>query len=212
MSIGAAAICLNCVCIPPLSCSQVVSIGAAAIWGLATTSACRRSLADLDAVHAVVAAIKRSLKLVPVPDPEPSASSVGGKPTGGAELSEESLGLPEGGATETQRATLQKHLLGALAMLLVDRSCRRPYILLEPSFATLFELCKDLEGYRPEDAASRRETAAKVGAVTHIFPNTFKFQTHKNTYTQIRTPSCSTDPLAVLSRAAPPHFPSHTRC
>ena len=69
------------------------------------------------------------------------------------------MGIP---VTESLRSTFQRHLIGALAMLLVDRDCRRPCIALEPNFATLFELCKDLEGYRAPDATHRRETAAKV--------------------------------------------------
>ena len=47
-------------------------------------------------------------------------------------------------------------------MLLVDRCCRRPFIALEPNFAVLFELCKNIEGYRPRDAEYRRVTAAKA--------------------------------------------------
>ena len=47
-------------------------------------------------------------------------------------------------------------------MLLVDRCCRRPYIQMEPNFATLFTLCRNLDGYRPADAERRREVAAKI--------------------------------------------------
>jgi hypothetical protein len=66
--------------------------------------------------------------------------------------------------SESLRSTFQRHLIGALAMLLVDRDCRRPCIALEPNFATLFELCKELEGYSSQDdIAMRRVGAAKVG-------------------------------------------------
>ncbi len=39
--------------------------------------------------------------------------------------------LPEGMVAESARGRLQRNLLGALAVLLIDRSCRRPYLLLE---------------------------------------------------------------------------------
>lgn len=42
---------------------QVASVGAAAVWGLATTSSCRRSLADLDVISIIAAALRKSLKI-----------------------------------------------------------------------------------------------------------------------------------------------------
>lgn len=54
-------------------------------------------------------------------------------------------------------------MLGALSVLIVDRACREPLIAAEPSCATLFELCSDLEGYDDRSwAATRREAAAKA--------------------------------------------------
>ena len=82
------------------------------MWGLATTSSCRRSLADLDVIPTIVGAIKRSLKLTPIPNPEPGVAD------------QDDLDSPEGTVTESLRATFQRHLIGALAMLLVDRCCR----------------------------------------------------------------------------------------
>ncbi len=141
----------------------VASTGAAAVWGLATSSSCRRSLADLDIVPVIVACIKRSLKMPVMPDPPPGA--IAGLMGDGEDGGGMGAGMmPDGTATISQRATLQHHLVGALAMLLVDRCCRKPYITLEPNFGTLFELCKNLDGYRVEDTKQRRETAAKVRA------------------------------------------------
>ncbi|GAX81636.1 hypothetical protein CEUSTIGMA_g9064.t1 [Chlamydomonas eustigma] len=73
-------------------------------------------------------------------------------------------GCEEGVLTEPQRNVFQRNLLGALAMLLVDRSCRQPYLKLEPNFATIFELGRNLpEGYTDQkEAADRRCTAAKA--------------------------------------------------
>ena len=141
-----------------LSPPKISSVGAAAVWGLATTSTCRRSLAALDVIPKLFAAIKRSLKLQTVPDPDP-ADVASGEAEAVADV---------GSVTESLRSTFQRHLIGALAMLLVDRDCRRPCIELEPNFATLFELCKDIEGYRAQDAKHRRETAAKVGTGSHM--------------------------------------------
>lgn len=54
-------------------------------------------------------------------------------------------------------------MLGALSVLIVDRACRDPLMAAEPSCATLFELCSNLEGYEDRAwAATRREAAAKA--------------------------------------------------
>ena len=106
-------------------------------------------MSDLDVITMIIGKIKRSLKATVIPDPPPNS-----KPS-----SEET---PLGTMTESQRSTMQKHLLGALAMLLVDRCCRRPYIHMEPDFNTLFSLCRNIDGYKPADSKYRRETAAKV--------------------------------------------------
>ena len=135
---------------------QISSVGAAAVWGLATTSSCRHSLAALDVIPKILAAIKRSLKLQTFPDPDPGSDP---------DPATEAVEVEGGPVSESLRSTLQRHLIGALAMLLVDRDCRRPCIALEPNFATLFELCKDLEGYSAPEAAHRRETSAKVKSV-----------------------------------------------
>lgn len=57
---------------------------------------------------------------------------------------------------------MQAFLIGALAVQLVDRTCRRPYLVLEQDFVTLFALCQNLDGYGDVAAANRRETAAKM--------------------------------------------------
>ena len=49
-------------------------MAAAAVWGLATTSACRRKLTQLSAIKFVIQNIKRSLTMEVVPDPEPPAA------------------------------------------------------------------------------------------------------------------------------------------
>ena len=54
--------------------------------------------------------------------------------------------LKEGGA-DREKETLVQRLLGSLAMMLVDRSCRQPYILHEPDFSTLFTLCNGRGGH-----------------------------------------------------------------
>ncbi len=56
----------------------------------------------------------------------------------------------------------QANVLGALAVLLVDRSCRQPYIQLEPNWSTLFAMAGWLPGYNKPWATARREAAAKV--------------------------------------------------
>ncbi len=122
----------------------VATTAAAAVWALATTGGMRRSMADLDVPASLLAVLKKTLKMQTFPDPEPGES------------------LPEGMVAESARARLQLHQLGALAVLLVDRCCRRPYLQQEGDFATLFAMCKQLPGYRPQDEQIRRETSAKV--------------------------------------------------
>eukprot|EP00955_Chlamydomonas_euryale_P013466 145126-Chlamydomonas_euryale.AAC.1 len=43
----------------------VVSVAAAAVWGLATSAMCRRAMAELNVVADIVAAIRRALKEAP---------------------------------------------------------------------------------------------------------------------------------------------------
>ena len=89
----------------------------------------------------------------------------GGAKGGGGSGPQPTTGSP---VTESLRSTFQRHLIGALAMLLVDCDCRQPCIELEPNFATLFELCKDLEGYsNAADVEMRRVGAAKVNMGYH---------------------------------------------
>lgn len=58
---------------------------------------------------------------------------------------------------------LQACVLGALSVLIVDRACRDALVAAEPSCATLFELCSNLEGYEDRAwIATRREAAAKA--------------------------------------------------
>lgn len=73
--------------------------------------------------------------------------------------------------TPAQCATLQRRLLGALAMLLVDQCCRGPCVQLDPGFDTLLSLLRDDEDKElgqhrrhglgsGEAAGSRREGTA----------------------------------------------------
>lgn len=58
---------------------------------------------------------------------------------------------------------LQACVLGALSVLIVDRACRDALVAAEPSCATLFELCSNLDGYEDRAwIATRREAAAKA--------------------------------------------------
>jgi hypothetical protein len=58
---------------------------------------------------------------------------------------------------------VQACVLGALSVLIVDRTCRQPLIEAEPSCGTLFELASNLEGYEDRAwAGLRREAAAKA--------------------------------------------------
>ena len=123
----------------------VATTTAFALWGLGVTASSRRNLADLDVVPAIMNKLKLSLKLVVVPDASSSLDTVS-----------------ESQTQESHRNFLQEALLGSLAMLLIDRSCRRPYIQLEPDYITLFTLCKNLEGYSVVAAKARRETSAKI--------------------------------------------------
>ena len=227
---------------------QSASIAAAALWGLSTTSVCRRQLSKLSVIPIVIRNIKRTLAMEVTPDPAVSATSVGGRAGAGGDaadlaaadddqqqgagnappparssagaaaategdaaadrgqeegcsgppaattmrksdgaaaslplLSEECRGYHSsdddedavgGPPSEARRATFQRHLQGALSMLLVDRSCRLPYIGLEPSFVTLFKLCRNLEGYSSDkDVGQRRITAAK--ALTSLMQRDF---------------------------------------
>lgn len=68
----------------------------------------------------------------------------------GSGLDERGDRHPAGGAnTASAQAAvlifLQACVLGALSVLIVDRACRDPLVAAEPSCATLFELCSDLE-------------------------------------------------------------------
>ncbi|KAG1678758.1 hypothetical protein FOA52_012798 [Chlamydomonas sp. UWO 241] len=130
----------------------VVAVAAAAVWGLATSGSCRRIMAELDVVASVLHTIQRSLKVAVTPDTPPAKGS----------HDEDAEGVPENAITQGKLAGLQHHLIGALAMLLVDRSCRAPYLAMEPSFTTLFLLCANLPGYEAEHAAARREGCAKI--------------------------------------------------
>lgn len=95
---------------------ECATISAAAVWGFATSAGCRKIMSDLDVISMVVGNIKRSLKANVIPDPPP----------GSKQNTDDSQ--PSTIMSESQRATMQKHLLGALAMLLVDRCCRKPYV------------------------------------------------------------------------------------
>ncbi len=72
--------------------------------------------------------------------------------------------LADGFVSGAARARLQLFLQGALGVLLVDRCCRRPYLQLEPNFATLLGLCGEMcpGEYRPADEQARREASAKM--------------------------------------------------
>lgn len=85
-------------------------------------------------VTLVLSNIKRTLKMSIVPDPAPLAPG------------EDPAVPPEGSVYDSARNRYQTFLLGALSVLLVDRNCRRPYLLQEPDYATLFTMCKNLEG------------------------------------------------------------------
>ena len=230
----------------PHALRQAASIAAAALWGLSTTSVCRRKLSKLGAIPIVIRNIKRTLSMEVTPDPVLSAASAGGEAGAGSDAADRTeeddqqqqagsgpppahnfggvaaaaaaaaagteaadpaadgdqgtgdvppvemthrsggggVTGPDGAApsssseecdvsddedavgvlpSEARRATFQRHLQGALSMLLVDRSCRRPYIALEPNFTTLFKLCRNLEGYSiDKDVGQRRTSAAKV--------------------------------------------------
>ena len=77
---------------------QVATLAAAALWGLSTSSGCRRSLAEVGSVPIVITAIKRSLKLGPqasVTQVSVTAASVTAPP-GGAQ--EEAVAAREGEA------------------------------------------------------------------------------------------------------------------
>ena len=58
-------------------------------------------------------------------------------------------------ASHEESAELIRCLIGALAMLLIDRGCRDPYVALEPGMDTLFALCRqeDLPARRPKGGA-----------------------------------------------------------
>mmetsp|Transcript_26929 Transcript_26929/g.69418 ORF Transcript_26929/g.69418 Transcript_26929/m.69418 type:complete len:871 (-) Transcript_26929:1245-3857(-) len=127
----------------------VSTTAAAALWGFATSGGCRRCLADLDAVPVMLAAINKTVKMQTIPDESGGEASAEGSQASGT-------------ITESMRAKLQQFLLGALAVMLVDRCCRRPYFALENNFHTLFAMCKPMPGYKDSDAQSRRETSAKI--------------------------------------------------
>ena len=58
---------------------------------------------------------------------------------------------PEDSANSEEASELLRRLIGALAMLLIDRGCRGPYIASDPGFDTLLSLCH--EGDLPARAA-----------------------------------------------------------
>ena len=66
-------------------------------------------------------------------------------------------------STPAQRATFQRRLLGALAMLLVDQCCRGPCVRLDPGFDTLFGLLRNDDRephhHRQHHGLGLRETA-----------------------------------------------------
>lgn len=104
---------------------EVARACAAAAWALAASEAPRRRLLEAGAVEALVAAARRSLELdcrafddgsAPPPEQYTSADR----------------------PTRAQRAALQDATLGALAMMLVDRACRAPFVALEPGCTVLF--------------------------------------------------------------------------
>ncbi|GIL66635.1 hypothetical protein Vafri_20126 [Volvox africanus] len=143
---------------------EVATTTAAAVWGLATTSLSRKALADLDIVSLLLSNLKRSLKMPVIPDEATVAAATAS--TSGSAVDD----VPAGGGRNTsnnsvpeaQRNRFQSFLLGALSVLLIDRNCRKAYVQQEPEFGTLFMLAKNLEGYAPDAAAARRETAAKL--------------------------------------------------
>ena len=63
--------------------------------------------------------------------------------------------LPLESASHEEAAELIRCLIGALAMLLIDRGCRDPYVALEPGMDTLFARCRqeDLPARRPRGGA-----------------------------------------------------------
>lgn len=82
---------------------RVSTVASAAVWGLATTGGMRRSMADLDVVPVLVSGLKRTFKMPTHPDGEAVTDG------------------PDGMVSEKERALLQRNMLGALAVLLIDR-------------------------------------------------------------------------------------------
>ena len=60
------------------------------------------------------------------------------------------------------RDEVQAMCTGALAMMLVDKTCREPLIALEPSLATFISMCTVLPDYCDERTAERRVDTSRI--------------------------------------------------
>ena len=60
------------------------------------------------------------------------------------------------------RDEVQTMCTGALAMMLVDKTCREPLIALEPNLATFISMCGILPDYSDEITAQRRVHTSRI--------------------------------------------------
>eukprot|EP00191_Tetraselmis_sp_GSL018_P024515 CAMPEP_0177627972 /NCGR_PEP_ID=MMETSP0419_2-20121207/31498_1 /TAXON_ID=582737 /ORGANISM="Tetraselmis sp., Strain GSL018" /LENGTH=1910 /DNA_ID=CAMNT_0019129181 /DNA_START=17 /DNA_END=5750 /DNA_ORIENTATION=+ len=126
---------------------RIVRAAAAAIWALSPTAAHRRTFGEANSVQTLLGILKDLLKTKVVPESD----------------LDEDYGKRKGNQiSETDRDSVQEMVTGALAMLLIDRSCRVPLITLEPDLATFMRMCSVLEGYSNEKTAERRINIARI--------------------------------------------------
>jgi hypothetical protein len=69
---------------------------------------------------------------------------------------------PPSDQAPARRDEPQAHSLGALALLLIDGSCRAQLLNVEPTFAHLLLSCQYLPGYSAEAQATRRKSASRI--------------------------------------------------
>ena len=75
---------------------------------------------------------------------------------------EEQVPLKTGQMYAKDRDEVQTMCTGALAIMLVDKTCREPLIALEPNLATFISMCGVLPDYSDEVTAERRINTSRI--------------------------------------------------
>ncbi|KAK3275025.1 hypothetical protein CYMTET_16825, partial [Cymbomonas tetramitiformis] len=171
---------------------ELCSVGAVVVWASSCSTAPRSWLCECGAIAALMKLLGRSLYaeiiakrsksvwknnlsgisgMLSLKKAPKSAESEEAAPAG-SEAKEEAAAEPpkrkatlfkqKTGMTSAERETLQERVMGALAMMVVDRACRAQLMKADRHLDQLYRLTTQLEGYSDDWEADRRSLAAQT--------------------------------------------------